>query len=26
MHDAMEETLDIYGEGIIPAVEAKSAL
>jgi alkanesulfonate monooxygenase SsuD/methylene tetrahydromethanopterin reductase-like flavin-dependent oxidoreductase (luciferase family) len=26
MHDAMEETLDAYGEEIIPALEAKSAL
>jgi hypothetical protein len=25
MHDAMEETLDAYGEEIIPALEAKSA-
>jgi hypothetical protein len=26
MHDAMEETLDAYGEEIIPALEAKSAV
>jgi len=26
MHDAMEETLDSYGEEIIPALEAKSAV
>jgi alkanesulfonate monooxygenase SsuD/methylene tetrahydromethanopterin reductase-like flavin-dependent oxidoreductase (luciferase family) len=26
MHDAMEETLDAYGEDIIPALEAKSAV
>jgi probable F420-dependent oxidoreductase len=26
MHDAMEETLDTYGEEIIPALEAKSAV
>ena len=26
MHDAMEETLDAYGEKIIPALEAKSAV
>jgi alkanesulfonate monooxygenase SsuD/methylene tetrahydromethanopterin reductase-like flavin-dependent oxidoreductase (luciferase family) len=26
MHDAMEETLDAYGEEIIPSLEAKSAV
>src|SRR5919107_115421 len=26
MHDAMEETLEVYGEEIIPALEAKPAL
>jgi hypothetical protein len=26
MHDAMEETLDAYGEEIIPALGSKSAL
>jgi len=26
MHDAMEETLNAYGEEIIPALEAKSAV
>ncbi len=26
MHDAMEETLDAYGEEIIPALEAKAAV
>jgi hypothetical protein len=26
MHDAMEETLDAYGEESIPALEAKSAI
>jgi hypothetical protein len=26
MHDAMEETLQAYGEEIIPALEARSAV
>ncbi len=26
MHDAMEETLDLYGQEIIPELEAKSAV
>jgi hypothetical protein len=26
MHDAMEETLDAYGEEIIPALETRSAV
>ncbi|MDQ5810133.1 MAG: TIGR03842 family LLM class F420-dependent oxidoreductase, partial [Actinomycetota bacterium] len=26
MHDAMEETLDAYGEEIIPVLEARSAV